>query len=44
MRGVYRLEEMQEIIAELCQRQDLHYMGLSRDRRLGTNTEKTGKQ
>lgn len=44
MGGVYRTEKMQEIIALMCQSQDLGDMGLSGDRRLGTNTEKTGKQ
>lgn len=44
MGGVYRTEEMQEIVALMCQTQDLGDMGLSGDRRLSTNTEKTGKQ
>lgn len=44
MGGVYILEGIQEIIAEMYQNQDLDYVGLIRDNRLSTKVEKTKKQ
>lgn len=44
MGGVYVLEWIQEIIAEMYQNQDLDYVGLIRDNRLSTKAEKTKKQ
>lgn len=44
MGGVYEIGGTQEIIADMYRRQDSDYVGLSKDRRLNTNTEKMGKQ